>query len=74
MVALYSGGATIQRLRIRPSLKRPFEVDVADDYGLALGQTHGERQRRLPPARRGADPLHPRAKRRAEFLFLAEPC
>ena len=36
MVALYSGGATIRCLRIRPSLKRPlFEVEVADDYGLS---------------------------------------
>ena len=36
MVALYSGGATIQRLRILPSLRRPgFEVDLADDYGLS---------------------------------------
>ena len=36
MVALYSGGATIERMRISPSLRRPrFDVDVADDYGLS---------------------------------------
>jgi hypothetical protein len=36
MVALYSSGATIQRLRIVPSWRHPrFEVDVADDYGLS---------------------------------------
>lgn len=36
MVALYSGGATIQRVRIAPSLLRPgFVVDVTDDYGLS---------------------------------------
>lgn len=36
MVALYSGGATIQRLRISPSLRQPvFQVDVDDDYGLS---------------------------------------
>jgi hypothetical protein len=36
MVALYSGGATIQRLRISPGLGRPrFVVDMSDDYGLS---------------------------------------
>ena len=36
MVALYGGGATIQRLRISPRLGQPaFVVDVADDYGLS---------------------------------------
>jgi hypothetical protein len=36
MVALYGGGASIQRLRISMSLRRPgFVVDVADDYGLS---------------------------------------
>ena len=36
MVALYSGGATIQRLRISPRLWRPsFVVDITDDYGLS---------------------------------------
>jgi hypothetical protein len=36
MVALYSGGATIQRLRISPGLGRPrFVVNMSDDYGLS---------------------------------------
>jgi putative peptide zinc metalloprotease protein len=36
MVALYSGGAAIQRLRISPGPGRPsFGVDMSDDYGLS---------------------------------------
>ena len=38
MIALYSGGATIQRLRLRLSLPLPqLTVEVADDYGLSRG-------------------------------------